>query len=211
MEQIQETNLQVQAQKSFGERVKQYRKEKGLTMEQLGKMGGVSDVSYRKWERGENLPDGFNLYQLSKNTGVSVDWFLGLSDVKELSKAGNNHPTLETYWDMYSLLEWLRIFIDDARITIETETYQEMDYTSGYPEDRERKELHFCIPDERLVAWRESAEAIDTLSRKVTEASGKVDFDVWAMARAGLQAKMEKERLPYHRFSLDEKSDDLPF
>lgn len=204
----------------FAERVKKARG--ALSQEKFGQKCFLTSQAISKYENADNddkskgrLPSIDTAALIAKAAGVSLDWLAGLSDNKELSAEGKSLPKLETYWDLYSLFEYLKVLIEGSRISIKSESYLEMDYSTGYPDEQKRKVFCFSIPDEKLVAWRESAEAIDALSQKVSEASGKFDSEVWAMAREGLRAKMEKERLTYHDWMAEsdtaEESDDLPF
>ena len=62
--------------KKIGKLIKELRKEKGLTQEQLGEMIVVSFKSVSKWERGITIPDIGNINELSKILGISSDELL---------------------------------------------------------------------------------------------------------------------------------------
>lgn len=55
-----------------------YRKEKGLSQEELGVLCHVSRQAVSKWENGTSKPDSDNLVLLSKYLEVSTDALLGL-------------------------------------------------------------------------------------------------------------------------------------
>jgi len=61
---------------AFGERLKNIRKEKGLTQEEAAGRIGVSGQAVSKWEKGECLPDVYNLKLLGRLYRVSVDSLL---------------------------------------------------------------------------------------------------------------------------------------
>lgn len=70
---------------SLNERIKQLRKEKGLTQTQLADSLGVTDKAVSKWEVGEANPDISLLAKLSEIFGVSIDYLLtGVSHEKEV-------------------------------------------------------------------------------------------------------------------------------
>ncbi|MDD4000267.1 MAG: helix-turn-helix transcriptional regulator [Bacilli bacterium] len=70
---------------SLNERIKQLRKEKGLTQTQLADLLGVTDKAVSKWEVGEANPDISLLTKLSEIFGVSIDYLLtGVSHEKEV-------------------------------------------------------------------------------------------------------------------------------
>jgi transcriptional regulator with XRE-family HTH domain len=63
---------------SFGERIKQFRKESGLTQHQLAAFVGVSASAVGNWEtRPKEVPKGDNLLKLAEAFGVEPDELLG--------------------------------------------------------------------------------------------------------------------------------------
>ncbi len=64
------------AELQFGERVKQYRKAKGMTQQELADRLGVSNKSVSRWESGA-YPDVPTLGPLARALGVTVDELLG--------------------------------------------------------------------------------------------------------------------------------------
>lgn len=70
---------------SLNERIKQLRKDKGLTQTQLADMLGVTDKAVSKWEVGEANPDISLLAKIAEIFGVSVDYLLtGVAREKEV-------------------------------------------------------------------------------------------------------------------------------
>ena len=67
-------------------RLLQYRKQAGLSQEELAEKIGVSRQAVSKWERSEASPDTDNLVTLAELYGVSLDEMLGLKTAKEESK-----------------------------------------------------------------------------------------------------------------------------
>lgn len=63
----------------FSDNLKELRKSKGLTQNELGKMCGVSGVSVYKWETGRVEPDISNIKKLSEIFGVSVNMLLDIA------------------------------------------------------------------------------------------------------------------------------------
>ena len=60
----------------FGERLRNYRKAKHMTQQELAERLGVSDKSVSRWENG-SYPDVALLGPLAKELGVTVDDLLG--------------------------------------------------------------------------------------------------------------------------------------
>ena len=66
--------------KIFSERLKELRKDKGLSTEALGKIIGVSDTAVCNWENNKHDVRGEQLIKLADYFGVSSDYLLGLED-----------------------------------------------------------------------------------------------------------------------------------
>jgi len=65
---------------SFSERLKELREEKGLSLKQLSKEIGISDVAIGRWERKARIPNIEALIVIAKYFNVSADYLLGLTD-----------------------------------------------------------------------------------------------------------------------------------
>ena len=71
----------------FGERLKQLRKAKHLTQQELADRLGVSNKSVSRWESG-SYPDIAMLGKLAKELGVTVDDLLGEAPpLRELNRS----------------------------------------------------------------------------------------------------------------------------
>lgn len=77
----------------MGQRIKEKRLEKGLSLEALGKMLGVQRAAVSKWEHGavENISQA-KIGQMAKIFGCSPSWLMGYddektTDPKEIEKA----------------------------------------------------------------------------------------------------------------------------
>ena len=62
---------------SFGETLRELRKEKGLTQEALGEALSLAPQTISKWERGESMPDASLLPALAGTLGCSLDTLFG--------------------------------------------------------------------------------------------------------------------------------------
>jgi len=74
----------------FGEKLKNYRKEKKLTQSQVAKEIGISTQAVSKWEKGDCLPDLWNTKLLCRLYGVSADEMLNFDDI-------NTEKIIESY------------------------------------------------------------------------------------------------------------------
>lgn len=73
------------SEKTLGEKLKEARKEAGLTQEQLAVKLMVSRQAITKWEADKGMPDIENLKSLSQLLGVSIDCLLDNGERLDLS------------------------------------------------------------------------------------------------------------------------------
>ena len=65
---------------SFAENLKQARKDKGMSQEELAEMLSVSRQAVGKWEAGQGYPESEKLIELARMLYFSIDWlFFGQS------------------------------------------------------------------------------------------------------------------------------------
>ena len=67
----------------FNQIIKLLREEKGLTAREIAPEIGVSTSAYLNYERGERQPNFETLCKLADFYGVSTDYLLGRTEVKE--------------------------------------------------------------------------------------------------------------------------------
>lgn len=75
--------IQQHYKKTFADRLKQARKEKSYTQEQLAEKLGVARITLTQYERAVNEPNFSMLVKIAKILDVSLDWLAGLSDNKK--------------------------------------------------------------------------------------------------------------------------------
>lgn len=61
----------------FTERLKELRKEKGYTQEQMANILEIGQSAYAKWENDRTEPSFENLIKLADFFDVSIDWLFG--------------------------------------------------------------------------------------------------------------------------------------
>lgn len=66
----------------FSERLKDLRKQAGLTQVDVAEKLGISQPAYASWERGVKKPTQDNLVKIAKILNVSVDYLVGISKEK---------------------------------------------------------------------------------------------------------------------------------
>lgn len=65
---------------TLGQKIRQLRKERGLTQTQLAEILSTSQDTVSLWEVGKSLPDANNIIALCRYFEVSADYLLGLED-----------------------------------------------------------------------------------------------------------------------------------
>ena len=61
---------------SFGENLKNVRKQRGVTQEELAEILGVSRQAISKWESDSGYPETEKLLVISKTLNISIDYLL---------------------------------------------------------------------------------------------------------------------------------------
>lgn len=69
-----------------GEKIKNLREEKGLSREKFGALINIAGNSVYRIENGLNLPDAKTLLNISKTLDVSIDYLLGVSEIRSIQK-----------------------------------------------------------------------------------------------------------------------------
>nr|WP_106780364.1 helix-turn-helix transcriptional regulator [Lysinibacillus timonensis] len=94
-------------------RLKELRLEHGYTMEEIGKKLGIKKSSYASYESKYRRPPLERLRQLSQVYDVSVDYILGITDIR---KEQHNFRTLleqkDLHWDGLPLDEEILLQIN---------------------------------------------------------------------------------------------------
>ncbi len=66
--------------------IRELRKEKGISQQELAKLCGVHQTAVSQWEKGRTMPDRNSLQLLSKVFGVTVDKLLGEENTVDENK-----------------------------------------------------------------------------------------------------------------------------
>lgn len=80
----------------FGKRLRMLRNEKGLTMQQMAEMLGITIGSWAKYERNEAEPSFDKLIKIADIFNVSVDFLLGRTNVRN-DKPRDNETNKKNY------------------------------------------------------------------------------------------------------------------
>jgi transcriptional regulator with XRE-family HTH domain len=70
---------------TFGDRLREARKLRGLTLQELAKKTGISYSSISLYENDGRDPSFFNLFCIAEVLNVSLDWLAGRTTNMEVS------------------------------------------------------------------------------------------------------------------------------
>lgn len=82
---------------TIGEKMKQVRKDRGLTQEQLAENLIVSRAAVAKWENDNGVPDIDNLKKISQLFGVSIDELVDNSVINDTKQNDSSEEYYATY------------------------------------------------------------------------------------------------------------------
>lgn len=63
-------------------KIKQLRKEKGVTQKELAEGAGIGLSTVKQYETGKRVPDQFNLKRMADYFGVFEEWIMGETPYK---------------------------------------------------------------------------------------------------------------------------------
>ncbi|EKB53734.1 helix-turn-helix domain-containing protein [Falseniella ignava] len=83
--------------KQLGKKIESIRINKGLTMEEFGKLFNTSKGTVNNWEKGRNSPNKTNLKAIADLAGITVNELLGVEryDKQEIIDAIHDDDTME--------------------------------------------------------------------------------------------------------------------
>lgn len=81
---------------TFGERLKNLRKDRHLTQEQFGKVFFLDKSSISRYEKNNQMPENDLLQKIADYLEVSVDYLLGRTDIKEVNSLDNSPSEIAT-------------------------------------------------------------------------------------------------------------------
>ena len=88
----------------FSERLRELRKERGLKQREMAEICGLKLRGYQQYEYNESYPEVPGLVALADFFGVSLDYLMGRSDKREISrgpppKKTRSAPPLVIKWN----------------------------------------------------------------------------------------------------------------
>jgi transcriptional regulator with XRE-family HTH domain len=70
---------------TIGEAIRKARKEKGMTQAQLAAAADIYSMYISHYETGKKFPSILNLIAIADALGVSLDYLVGRTDIKEMA------------------------------------------------------------------------------------------------------------------------------
>ena len=98
----------------LNERIKNLRLAKGLTLQQVGEVFGISAASVASWEKGKNQPDSRKLSKIAEVLGSTVEFLLnGIGDLQ---------TRVETIGSAVPFLPWAFLLSYDNTLNVSSAT-----------------------------------------------------------------------------------------
>lgn len=166
----------------FGDRLKQYRIDEGLSQEQLAEKIGVSRQAITKWETKRGLPDVENMVILAEIFKLTLDELV----LAEVRKQENRKPVFEseTVYDIDTQKHFdinlsgakkitLKTGVSEKiRIRLSSETLEEIGSLYKIKLDEKKAKLDVDLVNKKGVSRFEAQESVDIellLPEKFTE------------------------------------------
>ena len=147
----------------IGKKIKQMRRERDLTQEELAAHLGITFQSVSKWERGDGFPDITMLPALAHYFNISVDELLGMSELEmkekyekinstwaENNKAGRHSENVALMRDS------LKDFPNDALLLVQLST--SLEKTDGSDEEKLKYLRESIAVQEQILRYGEDSE-----------------------------------------------------
>lgn len=93
----------------FGRRLREVRKKRHCTQEELGEKCGAGSATIRSWEKGLRLPNAYYLPGICAALGVSADYLLGIRRKEELTGDDGEWDWAKAARQRGQLLRWQNV------------------------------------------------------------------------------------------------------
>ena len=127
----------------LGNRIKQLRREHGLTQEEFGKKYNIKKSTVSQYESGISRPDDELKKRIASDFNVSIDWLLGLSEYKtpvdRISQAIGSDEELLAFWEETKDRENVQLLFKQIRVMSDKDINQVLRIIKAI-EDEEEKE-----------------------------------------------------------------------
>lgn len=170
-----------------GQRIKRYRKHKGLTLVKLGEKLGITHGSLSALERGKSEPSASTITAFAENTDINISWLL---EGKGPMIISNYAPGIGS---IVHEIEYFQVSVREQGTARSFKEYLEETPTwwALVPEDIEKKGMfYFRVIDGSMSPYvlKNAIVGVDMLDDRIT--SGEI-FAVW-LGLEGIALKFVK-------------------
>ena len=117
--------------KTFGERLRELRRENHMTGDELGKKFNVTKTAISYWENGKSFPDEETIKKFADFFIVSTDYILGNSDIRNpyenhqrISESIKDDKELLEFWEVLKEREDLQLLFKQTKQMTEKDIRQ---------------------------------------------------------------------------------------
>jgi transcriptional regulator with XRE-family HTH domain len=132
---------------TFSDRLKELRKEKNLTQEDLAKILEISRSTIAGYETERKEPDYETLKKIADFFNVSIDYLLGRTDVRspldKITKAVLDDPELLEFWNTLKDREDLKLLFNQTK-KLSPKNIRQIIRIIKVIEEEENKGEHSC-------------------------------------------------------------------
>lgn len=147
----------------IGETIKEFRRQRNLTQEEVAAHLGISFQSVSKWERGDGYPDITMLPALANYFAVTVDELLGVDEVAKAEKYAEvntkwseNHKKGRHEDNINLMRRSLKIYPNDALLLVQLST--SLEAMDGAAEEKERNLRASIAIQEQILRHGDDSE-----------------------------------------------------
>ena len=147
----------------IGKKIKQMRRERDLTQEEVAAHLGVSFQSISKWERGDGYPDITMLPALANYFKVSIDELLGVSELERKAQYlainqtwAENNKTGRHAENVAPMRASLKAFPNDALLLVQLST--SLEKLEGSDEEKLKNLRESIAVQEQILRYGEDSE-----------------------------------------------------
>ena len=152
----------------IGEKLKYYRRRKGLTQEEVAAHVGISFQAISKWERGEGYPDITMLPTLANYFGITVDELIGMEEIAsqkaydEMNRTWKeNHYQGKHPANVKLMREGLKRYPDEALLLVQLST--SLEKLDGTEAEKEANLRESVLLQEEILRGKDSEVRSATL------------------------------------------------
>lgn len=156
-------DLEVNMELYIGQNLKNFRKARNLTQEEVAKHLGISFQSISKWERNDGYPDITMLPVLAHYYGVTIDELIGMNELEsaqaleeinkqwEENRSNNNHSA-----NVQLMRDTLKLYPNNALLLVQlSASLERLDGTESEKQEYLRQSIEV---QEQIISYCDDSE-----------------------------------------------------